>query len=410
MQHKKLLIVLDWAPYPMSFGGNQAVFNSIEALRNDLDIYIIYPGNKEEVSGFKYKNLENAWDNVSILPFLKQKNTSSLYLFVKKLYKKVCNIIFTKNTDYLLDKELNEDSENIDEQFLQYINNIINKYHIQYVQTEFNQMLSLVNALPSNITKIFVHHEIRFVRNKLLLDKYKKSASLLYKYKVECLKTREIAFLNKYDKIITLSVADKKELMLSGVTSKIIPSFAIIKNNYVYSPSKGNLNAITFIGPEAHIPNKQGLIWFITECFPLLQNKCKNIKLRVIGNWSKKTINKYSISGKIEFLGFVDDLQNAIKDSVMIVPIMIGSGIRMKILEAAAMGVTFVTTTIGVYGMPFENMKECIIADNPNDFVNGIINCLNYNFRIKLIENAHKKYLSTYSLEKLKESRIKAYE
>lgn len=124
----------------------------------------------------------------------------------------------------------------------------------------------------------------------------------------------------------------------------------------------------------------------------------------------KKTINKYSISGKIEFLGFVDDLQNAIKDSVMIVPIMIGSGIRMKILEAAAMGVTFVTTTIGVYGMPFENMKECIIADNPNDFVNGIINCLNYNFRIKLIENAHKKYLSTYSLEKLKESRIKAYE
>jgi glycosyltransferase involved in cell wall biosynthesis len=61
------------------------------------------------------------------------------------------------------------------------------------------------------------------------------------------------------------------------------------------------------------------------------------------------------------------------KGSIMIVPLRIGSGMRMKILEGAAWHVPMVSTSIGAEGLPMTNMENCILADSPNEFIDGIL-------------------------------------
>lgn len=410
MKKKKLLIIAGWAPYPLCFGGNQAVFNAVDCLRKDLDIFYIYPGNKVETQGENYQVLNKLWENVTILPYMKPSNTSNRYLFFKKVYKRLCSYFLKDNVDYRLDQELKEELECLDEGFLVHIHDVILKYDIDIVQTEFNQALSLVNTMPDNVKKVFVHHEIRYVRNELLLKKFGKENSFLYKYKVEEMKTREIALLNKYDTIITLSKNDKKKLESAGVSTLIVPSFAIVQDKYTFKVPTKSTNIITFVGPEEHIPNKMGVEWFINNCLESLCKKEPTIEFRIIGNWSEATRKKYSSLSYIHFCGFVDDLQAALQNTVMIVPIMIGSGIRMKILEAASMGVPFVTTTVGVEGIPFVNGEECIIADSPNEFVNGILKMFDLANCVKFTQKAFDKYKTLFSLESLKQSRKSVYE
>lgn len=147
MKKKKLLIIAGWAPYPLCFGGNQAVFNAVDCLRKDLDIFYIYPGNKVETQGENYQVLNKLWENVTILPYMKPSNTSNRYLFLKKVYKRLCSYFLKDNVDYRLDQELKEELECLDEGFLVHIHDVILKYNIDIVQTEFNQALSLVNTM-----------------------------------------------------------------------------------------------------------------------------------------------------------------------------------------------------------------------------------------------------------------------
>ena len=93
----------------------------------------------------------------------------------------------------------------------------------------------------------------------------------------------------------------------------------------------------------------------------------------------------------------------------MIVPITIGSGIRMKILEASSLGVPFVSTSVGAEGLPVENGKNCFIADDKEMFVNCILKLQDTTIQEKFIENAHTMILEKFSIKALRENRLDIY-
>ena len=131
----------------------------------------------------------------------------------------------------------------------------------------------------------------------------------------------------------------------------------------------------------------------------------------IIGNWSENRIKEYSLKYKdVHFLGFVDDLYAAIKDSTMIVPITIGSGIRMKILEASSKGVPFVSTSVGAEGIPVVNGQDCFIANTPDEFIESILKLQNPDLRHQFAENANMMIRKHYSLEALRKNRLEIYE
>ncbi len=133
-------------------------------------------------------------------------------------------------------------------------------------------------------------------------------------------------------------------------------------------------NSIIFTGLPRYIANMDGLRYFHREILPLIKPKLPEFVLRVTGDISDQTVDDLTANGSIVFTGHLDDIKPAVASSwVSVVPIRIGSGTRLKILEAMALGTPVVSTTIGAEGLETTHQKDILIADTPSAFAEHLI-------------------------------------
>ncbi len=391
---KNMLVILPWIPYPLKSGGNQAVFNGIQSIKD-----------KYNVSVFCIDYMP--WRGKKFLSILRHE-FASVKMYVSWDYKIVLDEIVRKVLGKKFDyKYLNMLS------FRQYssgiiarINEIIKQDKIDCVQIEMFDGLSIVEKIPLNMKKIFVHHEIRFLLGEQILNFVKNTSQFLDKLNKE--RNKEIALLNKFDLVITLSESDKVVLEKEGLNTKCYSSFAAVSSS---CPQKSYSNyykkKLAFVGPEQHLPNKEGLLWFLEKCWNDIKKIDDEYSLNVVGFWSEGTEKRIKEKYKdVCFCGFVENLADLLNDSIMIVPIFAGSGIRMKILESAQMRVPFVSTSIGNSGLLFESERDCLIADDSASFVKAIFRMENDEFRKKITNSAYEVFAVNYSLSALKENRL----
>lgn len=375
----KILILLKSFNYPPKNGGDQAVFNAISKLSNIVEYHLLSTdGSTLGIESIK--NLRKDYPNIpSVIYDLTKKDK---YQRICEFSKRISNYINRRNGNAHIVDIIHSTSYDANADyfynFYSFLNTYIKDKSIDIVQSEFSFTLGWLKGITVNVKKVFVQHEIQFVVNyQRIIESIKKNdEKLLFKYNME--KQQEINAMNACDAIITLSEDDKNKLIKNGIHTSIFPSFAQVSFRNVKIEYPVQLNKqLVFIGPETHEPNKHGLLWFLNEVFPLVLKKDNSILLNIIGRWNKSTIekwkNKYS---NINFLGYVDNLEDAIRNSILIVPIFHGSGIRMKILEACNVGIPFVSTSIGAEGLGFTNNVNCFISDTPVLFSNSIIELL----------------------------------
>lgn len=426
MNKHNILFILPWLPYPLKTGGHQAIFNGIDVIKDMFNIHITY----EVMDNEEYREAEKLFleklPNVKILP-LKHKVPEplqpkiALRTIVKNRIKKILHIknetvgvtpVVSRTKDIVTDTA-NSWKYNIlppSKEWSNHIYYLCKAIHFDIIQVEMPRMLSNIFVLPQGVKKVFVHHELGFVRRE---QEY--NGGINSPFAMACkafADLNEINQLNLYDAIITLSDIDKKKLCTNGVHKPIYSSFAIVNTaNVIYCPNKHKpIKKLTFIGSGGHEPNRYGLTWFLDKCWPLLKEKDSEYTLDIIGNWNEEQKNNYiGFYDDINFLGFIDNISDVINKSVMIVPITVGSGIRMKILEAVNNDVAFVSTSIGAEGLPFDNGRDCVIADKPLEFVNGILKLQDTETYYKMTENARKKIKDRYSMESLMNNRLEIY-
>ena len=165
---------------------------------------------------------------------------------------------------------------------------------------------------------------------------------------------------------------------------------------------------MVFIGAESHFPNKDALDWYLTTIAEKIYHET-NLKLHIIGKWSVEYKNKYS-SEYIIFEGYVDDLKEICRNSIMIVPLRIGSGIRTKIMYGMTQGIPIVSTSIGCEGLGIIDNENILVADDIDMFKNQIIKL--YNDKLlckKLSENAYNFIKNNFSQEFLGNKRLEFY-
>lgn len=397
-----LLIVTSHLPYPLSSGGNQAQFHFIEYLRDKIDISIIFNVNRVNNKNALFA-LKQKWINVSFYPYDWKKQTDRKEVLVSKLYrklqKKLVKNVFCES-DILPFEELTDC-------FLSHVESVIKRKSIDIVQIDFTTYLPLVTILPLDVKKVFVQHEIQYVRNKLLLSQMERISD---KQRLVCSVQRneEIAMMNKCDCVVTLTEVDKKKLECDGVEVKVVSSPACVSSTDVHVQFIPTDRKLVFIGGSGHYPNYQGLLWFLSRIWNKILIKLPDAQLNIIGKWKdnqvEEILDKYP---QIYFKGFVDDLKDALQSSIMIVPILIGSGMRMKIVEAANYGVPFISTTVGVEGLNFKDGEECLIEDDESLFADKIIGLLNNAEQQKIFsQRVREKYEKEYSLEVLGKRRF----
>ncbi len=402
-----VLMILPWLNYPFRYGGDQALFNSIKAVKDDVNLSILVLTGHRGFSKDKLLRIERVLENVNIVVYSEKSSRKwGLYAF-DKLCEKIKKFLFGKKEDYFVQGwsrvyDVKTDAFNV------FLNNVIRERSIDVVQIEMIPAISSVLSVPDGVKKVFVHHELRFVIRNHFIRQHKDN--LYWKTLWEYNKILEIGFLNKFDAIVTLSKCDAEKLKNAGVYKSIYASKAIVDTAINDNVVSDRSTILSFVGPEKQMPNRVGLQWFLENCWGELLHVNKNYRLWVVGEWSEKTKKDYEEKyPNVHFWGFVDNLTERIDNTIMIVPITIGSGIRMKILEAAAIGIPVVTTSIGVEGIPYTDGKECFICDAPNKFVKAIVALNSEELRYSLINNSRQILIQNYSFESFRKDRMNLY-
>ena len=131
---------------------------------------------------------------------------------------------------------------------------------------------------------------------------------------------------------------------------------------------------LIWVGGFSHYPNREAVIFFLEKIFPLLRDQ-GGVRIAIIGgNVPERLMKMTPNDTNVEFLGYVDDPVPFIRRSkIFIVPILSGSGTRLKILEAMSVGKPVVTTTIGCEGIQGVNGIHFFVEDSPKAFAEKVI-------------------------------------
>ena len=126
-------------------------------------------------------------------------------------------------------------------------------------------------------------------------------------------------------------------------------------------------------------PNVDGVEYFCTEVWPLVKAEVPQARFRIVGRNPDRRVQKWTSpsmngEGSIEVTGRVPSVVEYLRQSaVVIVPLRIGGGTRLKIYEAMAAAKAVVSTTVGAEGLDVHHGRDIILADEPRSFAQAVI-------------------------------------
>lgn len=151
---------------------------------------------------------------------------------------------------------------------------------------------------------------------------------------------------------------------------------------------------LVFVGSMDWYPNEDGVLWFLREVFHHIQKEIPHASLTIVGRNPSATLSAATSEfSAVTLTGRVADVRPYLAESeVVIVPLRIGGGTRIKIPEAMAMSKAVVSTSLGAEGLPFKNRREILLEDEPEKFAVSVIDLLkNSEFRIATGNAAREK-------------------
>jgi sugar transferase (PEP-CTERM/EpsH1 system associated) len=164
-------------------------------------------------------------------------------------------------------------------------------------------------------------------------------------------------------------------------------------------------DALVFTGSMDWRPNQDAVEYFISEIYPLVKAQRPGLKFYVVGRKPPPTIRALGKVPGVTITGTVDDVRPYIAGAALyVVPLRIGGGSRLKILEAMAMKKPVLSTTIGAEGLEVTPDENILIADDSEGFASAIISSLNDPAQRKRFgENGYRLVANQYRWEMLGE-------
>ena len=179
-------------------------------------------------------------------------------------------------------------------------------------------------------------------------------------------------------KFVTCSVQDASvvQRMAELSTVNVVPN-GVDYEHFAGQPG-GDPTNLLFLGTLSYLPNSDAVSYCVHEILPKIRSTCPEVRLTVIGMEPPPEILDLDNGSSVRIVGQVDDVRcYSRKSAIHLVPIRLGSGTRLKILEALAMGRAVVSTSIGAEGLDLEDGIHLFIADTAEEFARKAIMLIN---------------------------------
>jgi sugar transferase (PEP-CTERM/EpsH1 system associated) len=201
------------------------------------------------------------------------------------------------------------------------------------------------------------------------------------------------------DKVVAVSETDRQALqqLAPGLEVTVVPN-GVDLDFYrpgVTPPAPGlGPHSLVFTGKMDFRPNVDAVLWFVDEVLPLVTSRLSDARFYVVGQSPHPRLAPLADHAAIVITGRVPDTRPYIAGAgVYVIPLRIGGGTRLKVLEAMAMGQAIVSTRLGCDGFPFQDGREVRFADSPEAFAETVVRLLQSREQAEALGSAARTYV-----------------
>jgi polysaccharide biosynthesis protein PslH len=357
----KVLLLTQVLPYPPDSGPKVKTLNVIKylAMQHEVTLVSFVRGDQSE----EVRALRSFCHSVHTIP-IKRKAVEDLLYLAKSLLNR---------QPFLMVRDDRPEMRAI-------IDKLASSEHFDIVHADQLNMTQYALQVPAAQRVLDTHNALWLLYKRLSETMPPGLKKWILERDWQLLKRYEGDMLRKFDTILAVSQEDKAALDEAAgddVGIVIIP-ITVDTEDVRAVVRRSGANRIVHIGTMYWPPNVDGVLWFIEKIFPEIRARRADIVFDVIGAQPPQEL--IALSGEnsgINVTGYLEDpthyLQNA---GVMVVPLRAGGGMRVKILNALAQGLPIVSTSIGAEGIPVENGKHLLIADQPQEFAQAVLRLL----------------------------------
>ena len=225
------------------------------------------------------------------------------------------------------------------------------------------------------------------------------------------LRTYELEHINDYDGVVCITRPDAQYFQANGCRRPVTDIPFGIASPELADNVGVEENTLFHIGSMDWMPNEESIRWFLREVWPMLHRELPQVRLYLAGRKMPRDLMELQTDG-VTVVGEVPDANYFIASKqINIVPLLSGSGIRVKIIEAMSIGKPVVTTTIGAQGIDYTDDENLLIADTPADFVRQISRCVNdKDFCQRIGQNAFNLIATHYDNDALAQRLLAFYQ
>ena len=275
-----------------------------------------------------------------------------------------------------------------------YISYLLKNHSFDVVHVEGYYLLQHVPtkcSVPILLVEHNIEHLLALQRFKVATTQIEKN-SLWLEY-IKTLKYEQLAW-KRASVCVTLTHEDKisMEILDPNIEVKNIPNGSDhqkklddsvcthLPDNLENPLISSNRPSILFVGNFAYGPNVDAALYFSKDIFPLILKDVPEVKLFLVGNAPTPEICSLTTSNsQIEVTGRVASLVPFYRSAdVVVCPLRIGGGVKVKVLEALGLGKAIVSTSIGVQGLDLSTYRAVVVADESRDFAENVIQLLRY--------------------------------
>lgn len=255
-------------------------------------------------------------------------------------------------------------------------------------------------VLAEEIKKIFPQsllvaseHDVTFVGYRRKKDFFKGLHKYIWNIKFKHEKKIELASLKYCDLILLHNSENIQLLREEGISLEKMQALVPYYNNLEKIKRTKNTKDILFFGAMNRSENYLSAIWFIKNVLPEIKDQ--EVRFVCLGGSPDAKLKSYE-NEKIIITGFVSSIEPYFENALCFVaPLVLGAGIKVKVLEAMSAGCLVLTNDIGIEGIPAQSMKEYIHCNTPEDYSKVIIDLLKDANKYDVIEKNAKHFITS---------------
>lgn len=254
---------------------------------------------------------------------------------------------------------------------------VSNWLQLQELDVAVCDFLSASRNFPEKLltpTVLFQHNVESALWRRMADAESNPARRLVYQLEAKKMLGYERSALAKFDHVIAVSEHDRRQFLAMdpGSSVTVVPTGVDTQKYTPAPPASADPPRIVFTGSMDWEPNVDAVAYFCTEIFPQIRTEFPQALFQIVGRNPHVSVKQLA-SNFVEVTGTVPSVSKYLNDaSVMVVPLRIGGGTRLKIFEAMAVGKAVVSTSIGAEGLDVQSGRDLILADNAKSFAEAV--------------------------------------